>query len=115
MQDVDQKLGELVGLLGGLLCSLCQGFVVRVSGDHRVLVADRAGAGAGRDDDRVVLAEGVDVAGDQLGLEVAAVGVHLATTGLLEGELDGLAEALEDLDRRLAGVGEERVDQARGE
>jgi len=35
--------------------------------------------------------------------------VHLATAGLGEGEVDGVAEALEDLRDGDAGLGEERV------
>src|SRR5581483_10440152 len=67
----------------------------------------------GRDDDVVVAEHRFEAARERGRLVlVAAVRVHLAAAGLLERELDLVAEALEELDDRAAGGGKERVVEA---
>lgn len=46
---------------------------------------------------------------------IPVVRVHLTAAGLFEREFDRLPEPFEQADGRLAGVGEERVDQAGAE
>ena len=114
-EDVDQELRQLIRLGCRRLSPRGQRLIAGCARNHRVLVADGARARSRRHHYRVIGLEHVDVPPHQIGLEVAAVGVHLPAAGLLERELHRLAQALEELDRGPAGVGEQRVAQACGE
>ena len=121
-QNVGDELGEVVGVLSDALGLLREMLVAHVLGDDLLLVARCTGAGAGGDDDGVPLAvehglEGPDVVADNLCgvFEVAGVGVHLSAADLVFREDDLVAEALEQGDRRLGGLGEHDVCQASGE
>jgi len=91
-----------------------QGAVAGAGGEPGVQLPDHAGAGAGRGHDRLVAGEHVhEAARERSGLAlVAGVVVHLPAAGLLLRELDPVAEALEQPDDRLAGLGEHRVVEA---
>jgi len=109
------EFSDALGLLRDML-------VAHVLGDDLLLVARCTGAGAGGDDDGVPLAvehglEGLDVVtGDLRGVfEVAGVCVHLSAADLVFREDDFVAEALEQRDCRLGGLGEHDVCQASGE
>ena len=121
-ENVGDELGQVVGVLGDELGLLGQLVVAHVLGDDLLLVARCTGAGAGGDDDGVPLAvehglEGLDVVAGDLGcvFEVAGVGVHLSAAHLVFREDDFVAEALEQRDCRLGGLGEHDVCQASGE
>ena len=121
-QDIDEQLGEVVGVSGDLLDPLGQGRVAHVLGHEALLVAGGAGAGARGDDDGVPLAvedggEGVHVVARDLGglLEVAGVGVHLAAADLSLREADLVAEALQDGDGCLRCLREHGVRKTGGE
>ncbi len=108
-EHVDEQLGQLVGARRDRGHPAAQRLVVL--GQPRVGVADHGHARAGRGDDRVVPLERVDEPAhhrQRLGA-VAAVGVHLAAAGLLQRELDAVAEAFQHLHDGPAGVGEHQV------
>ena len=118
-QDVDEQLGELVGLGRDLLGAARQGGVAHVLGHERLLVAGRPGTGAGGHDDGVPLAvehrlEGPDMVADEGGRlrEVPGVRVHLAAADLALGEDDLMAEPFQDGDGRLRRLREHRVSDA---
>jgi hypothetical protein len=95
-EAVDEQLRQLVDRQLGLLLT------------HRPRARGR------RRDDRLVAVEHLGEAArepDAL-VVVAAVQVHLPAAGLLLGEHDLVPEPLEHLDRRLRGLGEERVTDA---
>lgn len=82
-----------------------------MGGHFGVVITHHGDAGGGRNDDGLGVRELLHEAlqeGHGFGL-VAGVVVHLAAAGLAGGEVDGVAEALEDTDDGLAGAGEERV------
>src|SRR5579859_1224334 len=75
------------------------------------MIADHGDAGGGGNADGLGIAKDLNEAAHQRrGLPlIAGVVVHLAAAGLVERELDGVPEPLEQTDDRLAGGGEERV------
>jgi len=101
LEDAGEEVGD-----GGF-----EAGVAGLAGHFGVVVAHHGDAGGGRDDYGFGVGELGDEAleeGEGFGL-VAGVVVHLAAAGLGWGEVDGVAEALEDTDDGLAGTGEERV------
>ncbi len=88
---------------------------LRLVGEQlRIMLADHAGAGAGRGDDIVEAVEGGDdLAGDRLGIRpVAGIVGRLAAAGLRSRHLDGAAGVLEQLDGGEADGRAEEVDEA---
>jgi hypothetical protein len=85
--------------------------VVLVAGDEFVVFTHHGDAGSRGDADELFVFEELDEAADERdGLAVVAgVVVHLAAAGLLEGEGDGVAKALQDTRAGDAGLREERV------
>ena len=116
-QDVDQQLGQLVGLRRDAGDGLGQRLVTGLRGQGGVLVADHADTGSGRADHGVVRREGLGVPPDQrIRLRpVAGVDVHLTAAGLGHREVDVVPEPLEQPHHRLARLRERRVVDAREE
>ena len=113
-QHVGQELRQLEGPGGHVLRAARQAGVPVAPGHHRVLVADGAGARAGRHDDRLVAAEHLGVPADQRQRvpQVPGVHVHLPAARLGLGELHLVAEPLQQPHRRLPHVGEQGVREA---
>ncbi len=80
------------------------------------MMGDHGSAGAGGDDDVFGIAEDAEeVAGDAGGFgAIAAIEGGLAAAGLGFGEIDGVAEALEDGGDGEADLGEDLIDDAGG-
>ena len=108
---VDEKLGELEDARKQASDFCEEGGIVFGFGHHLVVLAHHGDAGSRGDADGFGVAEHLHEAADERhGLAmVTGVVVHLAAAGLGEGEVDGVAEALEDLRDGDAGLGEERV------
>ena len=109
---VDEKLGELPGPL----CDASGGLGTRgLVKQKRELVHDHVGAGPRRDDDRSLggIEDVYGVGCHRPGIvSVAGVVCGLTATGLVERELDGLAEAFKDLDACPPHLGGESIHQA---
>jgi len=113
-EHVGDELGELEDAWGGGADCFEQRGVTMLARDTLVLMADRAGAGAGGRDDVVEAGEGVDeptnhghgIAGE------AGVDVHLPAAALRLGEHHLDAETFEQADRGLPGLGEHGVREA---
>ena len=101
-QDVDEQLGQLVGVRGDLGRAFGQALVPAGAGHHGLLVAERCDAGPRRGDGDVVVGGGERpnmVADDGQGLgQIAAVDVHLLTTALAGRENDLVAQPFQDAD-----------------
>ena len=117
--DVDDELRQVQRLVRAGLGHRGLGGGAEARGDHGVLVAHGAGAGAGRGDHVIDgrIGERVRVGVDlrQRLLLVSGVDVHLTATRLLLGEDDVAAEAGEDRGRGLDRAGEHHVADAGGE
>ena len=101
LEDAGEDVGDL----------RLEGGIVKLFGHFGIVVAHHGDAGGrGADDDFGVGEDGEELTEEGVGiLPVAGVVVHLATTGLGGAEFDGVAEAFEDGNDGLAGLGEKGV------
>jgi hypothetical protein len=116
-EPVDEQLGELEHARGQRGDRALEARVPRPGGEPRIAVAHHRHARRRRRHDDVVVAEDPHEAARERGrlVGVARVGVHLPAARLLVGEVDGVAEALEQGHHRLSGARRQRVVQARDE